>query len=72
MGIRITRKSRFVRLDKSELQLIVAALSAAQTQGMEDGTKIDEGDTDAFLLQASVVVRQDTLRGRLVRAVRSL
>lgn len=72
MRIKITRKSRFVRLDKSELQLIVSALSAAQTQGMQDGTKIEEGDTDAFLLQASVVVRQDDLRGRLVRAVRSL
>lgn len=72
MQIKITRKSRFVRLNKSELQLIVSALSAAQTQGMEDGTKIEAGDTDAFLLQASVVVRQDDLRGRLVRAVRSL
>ncbi|MFB9661569.1 hypothetical protein ACFQS3_02500 [Glycomyces mayteni] len=70
MKIRIQRKYRRVRLDRTELQVATAALAAYHAQSVSDGLAA-ETETD-YIIQSGLTVKTAHLRGRLILAQRGL
>lgn len=70
VNFHIKRETVSVRMNRTELQLAIAALAASHAQAVQTGLR-SQTETD-FIVQAGQSVGIATLRGRLMLKQRSL
>jgi hypothetical protein len=70
MRITFSRKARYMKLGKGELEIAIAALAAYRAQVVQDGLKA--ASEPEFVSQAGLHTAVSALRGRLILKSRSL